>query len=87
MYCWRSQATQWMEESLGIVLASGAGAMGVRLGEDTETRGGIESRPEVGLGEDADVDYLDSAISLIWRTLTLWLVVLLLITLARWTGA
>lgn len=87
MFCWRSQAAQWMEESLGIVLASGAGAMGVRLGEETENLGGIESRPEVGLGDDADVDYLDSAISLIWRTLTLWLVVLLLITLARWTGA
>lgn len=87
MYCWRSQATQWMEESLGIVLASGAGAMGVKLGEALETRAGIESRPEIGLGDDADVDYMDSAISLIWRTLALWLVVLLLITLARWTGA
>ncbi|MBU0593411.1 MAG: CobD/CbiB family protein [Gammaproteobacteria bacterium] len=87
MYCWRSQAKQWMEEGLGIVLASGAGAIGVRLGEPVETFDGIESRPEIGLGDDADVDYMDSAISLIWRTLMLWLVVLLLIALVRWTGA
>jgi cobalamin biosynthesis protein CobD/CbiB len=87
MYCWRSQAKQWMEEGLGIVLASGAGAIGVKLGEALETGSGIESRPEIGLGDDADVDYMDSAISLIWRTLALWLVLLLLISLARWTGA
>lgn len=87
MYCWRSQAKQWVEEGLGIVLASGAGAMGVRLGESTETLQGAEHRPEIGLGDDADVDYMDSAISLVWRTLALWLVILMLITLARWTGA
>lgn len=87
IYCWRSQAKQWKEESLGIVLASGAGAMGVRLGELIETRAGSERRPEIGLGDEADVDYMDSAISLVWRTLALWLVLLLLITLARWTGA
>jgi cobalamin biosynthesis protein CobD/CbiB len=87
MYCWRSQAPQWVEESLGIVLASGAGAMGVKLGETIRTRAGVESRPEIGLGDDADVDYMDSAISLIWRTLALWLAVLLLIAMARWTGA
>lgn len=87
IYCWRSQARQWMEESLGVVLASGAGAIGVRLGEPVASSGGVESRPEIGLGEDADADYMDSAISLIWRTLALWLGLLLLITLARWTGA
>ena len=87
VYCWRSQAGQWMDEGLGIVLASGAGAIGVRLGEPVETSKTRDSRPEIGLGEDADVDDMDSAISLIWRTLMMWLVVLLLITLARWTGA
>ena len=33
LYCWRSQAGQWMRPEEGIVLASGAGALGVRLGE------------------------------------------------------
>ncbi|MBZ0104182.1 MAG: CobD/CbiB family protein [Sulfuricella denitrificans] len=87
VYCWRSQAKQWVEESLGVVLASGTGAIGVRLGELDEPSGGMDSRPEIGLGDEADVDYMDSAISLIWRTLALWLVLLLLITLARLSAA
>lgn len=87
MYCWRSQAGQWAQRGMGIILASGAGAMGVKLGESITGRDGIESRPELGLGDEADADYLDSAVSMVWRALVLWLVLLLLLTLARWTGA
>lgn len=87
MYCWRSQAGQWAKEGMGIILASGAGAMGVRLGEPISIGDGTGFRPELGLGDDADADYLDSALSLVWRVLVLWLVLLLLLTLARWTGA
>jgi len=87
MYCWRSQAGQWAQRGMGIVLASGAGAMGVKLGESIARRDGVESRPELGLGDEADADYLDSAVSMVWRALVLWLVLLLLLTLARWTGA
>jgi cobalamin biosynthesis protein CobD/CbiB len=87
MYCWRSQAEQWAQRGMGIVLASGAGAMGVKLGDPIPGRDGIEHRPELGLGDEADADYLDSAVSMVWRALVLWLVLLLLLTLARWTGA
>src|SRR6266513_1698531 len=31
VYCWRTQAADWPDPALGIVLASGAGAIGVRL--------------------------------------------------------
>ena len=87
MYCWRSQAGQWLQRGMGIVLASGAGAMGVKLGDPVPGRDGLEYRPELGLGDEADADYLDSAVSMVWRALVLWLVLLLLLTLARWTGA
>ena len=87
MYCWRSQAGQWTQRGVGIVLASGAGAMGVKLGDAISGRDGIEPRPELGLGDEADADYLDSAVSMVWRALVLWLVLLLLLTLARWTGS
>jgi hypothetical protein len=33
VYCWRSQASAWTDRQTGILLASGAGALGVRLGE------------------------------------------------------
>jgi adenosylcobinamide-phosphate synthase len=86
VYCWRSQASAWAQRGIGIVLASGAGALGVKLGEPLSYGGNIEFRPELGLGDDADADYLDSAVSLVWRTVVLWLVLLLLLTLAGWVG-
>ncbi len=33
VYCWRAQAASWMDRNQGIILASGAGALGVCLGE------------------------------------------------------
>lgn len=87
VYCWRAQASAWAQQGIGIVLASGAGALGVKLGEPLSYGGNIEFRPELGLGDDADADYLDSAVSLVWRTVVLWLVLLLLLTLAGWVGS
>lgn len=86
VYCWRAQAANWLQPGIGIVLASGAGALGVKLGEPLHAGGSIVFRPELGLGDEADADYLDSAVSLIWRTVVLWLVLLLLLTLAGWVG-
>ena len=86
VYCWRSQASAWVQQGIGIVLASGAGALGVKLGEPLSYGATVEFRPELGLGDEADADYLDSAVSLVWRTMVLWLVLLLLLTLAGWAG-
>ena len=86
VYCWRSQAPAWVQPGIGIVLASGAGALGVKLGEPLSYGGNIEFRPELGLGDEADADYLDSAVSLVWRAVVLWLVLLLLLTIAGWVG-
>lgn len=86
VYCWRTQASTWMRQGIGIVLASGAGALGVKLGEPLNYGGNIEFRPELGLGDAADADYLDSAVSLIWRAVVLWLVLLLLLTITGWAG-
>lgn len=86
VYCWRMQARSWPDKDLGIVLASGAGALGTRLGEPLSSRGVLQFRPELGLGDEADADYLQSAIGLIWRVLVLMLGILLLLTFAHWLG-
>ena len=39
-------------------------------------------RPELGLGEPADIGHLDSTVGLVWRALVLWLLLLLLVALA-----
>lgn len=85
--CWQEQAAKWANPSQGIILASGAGALGVRLGDPLEVDGQIHYRPELGLGEEPDADYLDSAVSLIWRAISLWLGLLLLLTIAKWAGS
>ncbi len=86
LYCWRTQAAAWKNEALGIMLASGAGALGVRLGEPLPYRGIVEYRPELGLGDAADADYLMSTVGLIWRALVLMLALMLLMTFANWLG-
>jgi cobalamin biosynthesis protein CobD/CbiB len=83
VYCWRTQARTWMEASSGVVLAAGAGAMGVRLGMPVQEIDGMQPRPELGVGEPADGPFLDSTVGLVWRALVVWIFVLLLISVAR----
>lgn len=82
IYCWRAQAAAWADPQQGIVLSSGAGAMGVRLGEAVHRDGQLVFRPELGLGDEADVEHLNGAIGLIWRAMILWILVIALMTLA-----
>jgi cobalamin biosynthesis protein CobD/CbiB len=83
---WRTHAPAWPEPELGILLASGAGAMNVQLGGALPREGSVDLRPDLGEGDPADAEHLQSTIYLLWRTLVVWLVLLLLITLARWAG-
>ncbi len=82
IYCWRTQASHWPDRSLGVVLASGAGAMGVKLGSPLVEDGAIVDRPELGIGEQADAGHLDTTIGLIWRALVMWLLMLLILGVA-----
>ena len=81
MQCWRTQPVTWTEGGPGVVLASGAGALGVRLGEPVHGNREFEFRPDIGTGEEADADYLLSAGGLVWRALLLWLGVVLVLGL------
>ncbi len=82
MECWRAQSLTWGQADDGIVLASGAGALGVRLGQPLTTVSGADYRPEIGTGEMAEADFIESAEGLVWRALALWMSVLVLVTLA-----
>ncbi len=79
VYAWRTQAGAWPEGALGrgigVVLASGAGALGVRLGDpDAEAVAG---------GYEANVDLMQSAVGLLWRALLLYLLLLLLLSVSN----
>ena len=86
IYCWRTQAHAWPDAEAGILLASGAGALGVRLGMPIPQGGLPLDRPELGIGEEADVDFLQSTVGLVWRALVFWMVLLLLLSLATLVG-
>jgi cobalamin biosynthesis protein CobD/CbiB len=83
IYCWRTQAAAWPDPYLGIVLAAGAGALGVKLGMPLTEVEGLQPRPELGLGEAADAPFLDSTVGLLWRALVLWVFILIILTAAR----
>lgn len=78
LFCWRAQAASWVRPEEGIVLASGAGALGVKLGDPVPVGGVFVVRPALGQGEPAREDALASLEGLLWRALVLWLVVFLL---------
>jgi adenosylcobinamide-phosphate synthase len=89
IYCWRTQAAAWPDPEAGVVLASGAGALGVRLGMPVSQFDQSIERPELGTGDEADVDFMQSAVGLVWRAMVFWLIILLLLTLAsmaNWVG-
>jgi adenosylcobinamide-phosphate synthase len=85
-YCWRTQAAGWGRGAEGIVLASGAGALGVKLGGALREEGMLNQRPDLGMGEDVDVEDLRGAAGLIWRALVLWLFLLFIVSIAKALG-
>lgn len=84
--CWRTQSPAWADRAQGIILASGAGALGVKLGGAVHEYGRVRYRPELGTGDEADTDYLSSAVGLIWRALVMWVLLLAVVTFSRLLG-
>jgi adenosylcobinamide-phosphate synthase len=93
VYSWRNYADRWPNELVGIILAAGGGALGVRLGEP-ETKAMVlsadasavdvdslelESQP----GVEATPRSLQSVVGLVWRALLLWMLLLLLLMFFR----
>jgi cobalamin biosynthesis protein CobD/CbiB len=86
VYCWRTQARSWTAKAQDVILASGGGALGVKLGDALHLYDGLELRAELGIGDEADVDYMQSAVGLIWRALVLWVFLVFLVTVAHSLG-
>jgi adenosylcobinamide-phosphate synthase len=78
LFCWRTQAATWPRQEESVVLAAGAGALKVRLGEPIPAGGEWVARPTLGVGELAREDTLASLEGLLWRSVALWMVVYLL---------
>lgn len=85
VYCWRAQARTCLDYVDGILMASAAGALGIKLGETLkEGHSTQQARPELGLGDEAEPDHVRSAIGLVWRSVLLWLFIIMLTSVVRW---
>jgi adenosylcobinamide-phosphate synthase len=87
VFCWRTQAALWPDRVSAILVTSGAGALGVRLGEPDFDDGKSSENPEVGVGDKACVDDLQATVGLVWRALIVFLALLALTTVAAWAGS
>lgn len=97
IYAWRNFAQRWQDEAIGIILSSGGGAMGLRLGAARESAAAMPAadaavidavaiEPETPPGEEATARALQSTVGLVWRALLLWMLLLLLLSFAVWLG-
>ncbi len=86
LYCWRTQARTWPDAEESVALVAGAGAMGVRLGLPLAVGGQWLERSEIGVGDEPDADQIDSANSMIWRGLVVWMVLAALFMFASWAA-
>ena len=98
IYAWRNFASRWQDEAAGIILAAGSGALGIRLGTPLQsaTHVGSADTPDMASleanaldgdtppGEEPTARALQSTVGLVWRALLLWMMLLLMLSMAVW---
>jgi adenosylcobinamide-phosphate synthase len=97
---WRRHASLWQHANEGVILAAAAGALGVQLGgaaapgvtpdrSQTFSAGGeagIASAQGSTEGQPVQMAHLHSVVGLVWRSVLLWMVLVLLLTFANLLG-
>jgi adenosylcobinamide-phosphate synthase len=99
VFCWRNHLHQWADPSRGILLAAGTGALGVRLGPASRSPAESTLSPNIDAAPGADDAAADtmpgveaspaalrSAVGLVWRSMLLWTLLLLLLSVAGLFG-
>lgn len=83
--CWRGEAEQFAPGSDGVLLAATSGALGVRLNRMAPNGAltGLESA-EAPVRAEPQISHLASAVGLVWRSVVMWMLLLALLTVARW---
>lgn len=85
MHCWRQQTPSDPEDDARVVLAAGAGAIGVHFEPAPALPYGIVNG-DLGMGDFPSAEHLQNVEGLIARTLVFAVVVLGLLTVAGWLG-
>jgi adenosylcobinamide-phosphate synthase len=85
IHCWYKQASNWYSPNAGPVMAAGAGALQVILGDSAHYHGQIKNRPILGTGKPPTANDIGRAVELIHRALGLWLIIIALYIFVNWT--
>ena len=80
--CWVKQGWFWKSINAGSVMASGAAALGLRLGGAASYHGAVSNRPLLGLGRAPEVGDLERSIQLVNYQLAAWVGVILVLGLS-----
>lgn len=92
---WRLYERQGTVTNDGIILASTAGAINIRLGASQSAgaagplrqgSGGAAEPFGSAVGQEAEAGHLRVVVGLVWRTVVMWMVLLALLSLARLLG-
>lgn len=78
---WRRQAHRCDSPNAGVVMATGAGALFIRIGGSARYQGQRHWRPILGEGPRASVVDIERAVELLWRATACWCVVILMLEL------
>lgn len=71
--CWKTQAKLWKGVNPGVVMSTGAGALGLTLGGAAQYHGQQVIRPVLGQGHKPNALSIKASIQLVQRSLWLWL--------------
>lgn len=88
VYCWRGAiASGTASDSRALLLASGGGALGLRIAEPMlEARWAEGDQGFEWPGAEPDAGSLRSAVGLVWRSVVLWISLFAMLTIAAWLG-
>lgn len=73
LQCWKTQAKSWKGINPGVVMSTGAGALGLTIGGAAQYHGQQVIRPLLGQGAKPNALSIKASVQLVQRSLWLWL--------------
>ena len=78
--CWFTQARRWHGINPGVVMASGAGALQIKLGGKAFYHGQAIERADLGLGNTAETNDIERALQIVQRSIVIWVLAIVVIS-------
>lgn len=75
---WKTQASSWYSPNAGVVMATGAGALDLRLGGSALYDGELKERPNLGNGKEAQASDIQRSVTLLNNSVHLLMFILLI---------